>query len=190
MASLIAYLDRRLAHNSAGVSSAYASTTTTWTLPYSVATDGSEGVLVVMRQDDNTILTSTRPSVTSVAVAGANYTSTPVWIGISYGFTWTLSPIYVRGKTGAPDTASSLNLRYLTLNYENSTRFLVTVSIAGKADRTYTFTSAAPASGLFKVPLMEKNVLVNITITSPTADGCAFSGYSWDGEYVLVARPV
>lgn len=190
MTSIIAYLDRRVSNTTAGVSAAYASTTTTWTLPYSVPVNGSEGVLVVMTQGNNGVLTSTRPSATTIAVAGADYRNTPVWIGVSYGFQWTLSNIYVRGKTGAADTNGQLNLRYLSLDYEDSTEFLVTVTEAGKADRTYPFTSATPASGIFKVPIMARNTTVTITITSPTADGCAFSGFLWDGEYYVTARQI
>lgn len=190
MATTLAFLDRRVSNTTSGVSASFAASTTTWTLPYAVATDGSEGTLVVMIQGTNTILTTTHPTTTTVAVAGTDYTNTAVWIGIQYGFTWKLSTLYFRDKNGEADSRGTLRLRYLELNYENSTDFVVTISAPTKVDRTYTFTKPTPSTGTYLIPLLQENETLTISITSSTAGGLGFSGYAWDGDLYVRARPI
>ena len=179
------YLDRRIDNDFAGVSPSYDGFKTIWTLPYSVATNGSEGTVSVVRKDTLAALTVTRPSATTVAVTGSTLVAVDVWIGITYGFRAELSVIYKRDQnSGAPDVRGRTTLRYLKLFYEDATSFIVTVTSSGRAARTYTFTAAdltVAESGIFTVPIQSRNTETTIVITSPSAGAAGFSGYEWEG---------
>lgn len=180
------YLDRRIDNDFAGVSPSYNGTATIWTLPYEIATDGSEGTVSVIRKDTGEALTVTRPTATTVACTGATLVAVDVWIGLTYGTRLELSVIYRRDQNGAPDMRGRTVLRYLKLFYEDATGFTVTVTSAGRAARTYTFAAAdplVPETGIFTIPIQSRNTESTIVITAATAGACGFSGYEWEGTF-------
>lgn len=179
------HLDRRVTESSTGVSVAFDGTKTTWTLPYELAVDGSEGVFSVVRDSTRERLTTTQESTNTVSVVG-NYVGVQVHIGVVFDTEWEFSVIYRRNpnRNNQPDIRGRTNIRYLKLHYEDATSFSVVVTAAGRAARTYTFTSADPAvpeSGVFHVPIQAQNTQVTIAVTSSGAGAASFSGYEWEG---------
>ena len=189
-----AFLDRRITDDFAGVNPTYASGNTTWTLPYAVATNGSEGVVSVVRQDTQAVLTVTRPTTTSVRVVGANLSAVPVWIGIVYGLFLQFSVIYATNRNnGLPDTRGRTNLRYVKLYYENSTSFVVSVASTGRTTKTYTFAAAnltIPESGIMSIPIQSQNTQTDISILANNAGAASFSGYEWEGIFYTRVQKV
>ncbi len=187
------FLDRRITDDFAGVSPTYGAGATTWTLPYSIATDGSEGTVAVVRDDTRAVLVTTRPTATTVRFTGVDLSAVAVWIGLLFGFVVQFSVIYSRDRqTGAPDIRGRTNLRYVKIHYEDATRFTVTVTSAGRAARDYEFTAAdltVPESGEFLVPIQSQNTQTTITVTADTPGAAGFSGYEWEGvQYTRVRR--
>ena len=183
MSEITANLDRRITEATSGVSASYAAGVTTWTLPYAVATDGSEGTLCVVKASPWTVLETTRPAANQVAYAGGNLVGVPVYIGIIYPTTSTLSRLYQRDKDDKAETRGNLTLRYLTIFYEDTTDLTVTVASTGRASRTYTLAYNEPTSGKLQVPLLGRNDELTITLSSTGSGTVGFSGLDWEGTY-------
>src|ERR1043166_2369017 len=130
------YLDRRVSNTTPGVSAAYnaGTNTTTWTLPFNVATNGSEGVLqVVKRGTTITLLTSTRPAANQIAVTGqGDLTAASVYIGVQYEFRYKFSRLYFRNRDEEPETLGWLTLRYVDVLYHDTTDFNVVITLDGR----------------------------------------------------------
>lgn len=183
MTELSRYIDRRVTGTSTGVSQSFSAGSTTWTLPYSVATNGSEGVLVVARQDSSALLTSTRPAANQIRVTG-DYTAIPVFIGVLYQFKYTLSRIYLRDpQTLKAETRGRTQVRVLTIHYTDTADLTVTVTPVGTPAKTYSKTNATPASGKLRVPVLAENTQVTIEITSSSAGPLFLSGIDWEGTF-------
>jgi hypothetical protein len=186
----VKYLDRLLTESTAGVSSVYSGGVTTWTLPYSIAVDGSQGTLVVALADTSTVLTSTRPVANKIAVAGADYTGRPVFIGVLYPFAMTLSPIYYRDTKGLPDTTAKLTLRRLRVLCSETTDVALSVQRTG-AQNTSESRSQPRAGPLdFGTTVGARNDQVRIVLSNRSPGVCAVSGFVWTGEYFPRARKV
>jgi hypothetical protein len=184
------YLDRIVTASTLGVSATFSAGVTTWTLPYSVAGDGSEGVLVVIDGTTGAVLPSARPALNQISVSGVNRVGAPIFIGLQYTTSYTLSTIFIRKEdgNGKPDHRGRLQVRYVFLQYEDSTDFTATVSAPGKTTRTYTFSSSTPKSGKFLIPIMEHNVDVTVTLSCTNGGAFGWSGYEWEGTLFARAR--
>ena len=180
------YLDRRVASDSPFVTETVGGGFTTWTLPYSVATDGSEGVLTVVRQNSLTPLVVTRPSATQVQAVG-DYSQVPVYIGVLYNFKYTPSRIYLRDDVRRPETRGRLNLRFLNIHYTDTTDLTVTVTLDGRSPRVYTLDNPVGTiqTGQLTVPIMGRNTYATVEIESTSAGPIFVSGLDWDGTYSL-----
>lgn len=188
------YLDRRVDQTTTGVSSAFAVATTTWTLPFNVATNGSEGTLVIVNRTTGLVLASTRPAANQIAVTGqGNLTAASVYIGVLYEFRYKLSRIYYRLQQEVPETGGFLMLRWLTAFYHDTTYFDVVVTLLGRAARTYTTSVAAlglPVSGKVRLPIQSVNDNATIELVNFTPGVCAFSGLDWEGDFAMRSRRV
>lgn len=189
----VRYLDRRYTQVSSGVSAAYnaGSNTTTWTLPVNIATNGSEGSVIVVNRSSLVTYATTRPAANQVAVTGqGDLTAASVYIGVSYTFSYTLSRLYMRRQEAA-ETGGWLILRNLKVNYRDSTNFTVTVTIAGRAAPwAYTYSSTTPGTDERHVPVQGRNTVSTIVISNATAGGCAFSSIDWEGSFTMRSQRV
>lgn len=197
-ADSIGYLDRRVdaEATASGVilfdtAPVFAGGYTTWTLPYSVATDGSQGTVVVVNGALEGALTVSRPSPTTVRALG-DYTNALVYVGIQYQFTYNPSTIYIRKDNGQgeAETAGRLQLRKIVLSYNETTQFSVIVTPLGRSARTHTFLASAVESGLFTVPVLCQNTQADISIINNTPGPCAISEIDWEGWFTNRGRRV
>lgn len=176
----VAYLDRRLSSPSASFGGA----ATTWTLPYAVATDGSEGDVVVTNRATGAVYATTRPSATSVAVAGAgDLSGASVYVGQPYLFRYVPSTLYIRGQDGLPETSGRLQIRYLNLFYKDTTDFTLTVAPWGRTPISYVVNAPTPDADTLHVPVLCRNIDVTLAIENETPGACALSEIDWEGFY-------
>jgi hypothetical protein len=177
------YLDRKVA--GLDCSPSYSSPNTTYTLPYSVATDGTEGTVVVVGAD-GTAYTVTRPSATSVSVSGVDTHLLAVTIGLQYTFTVTLSPIIYRPALRFGDATATLSgrlqLRWMDFWYGASRYAKVTVTPQGRTAYEYVLAKDTAESDKFHVPLLTKND-VTITITNDKPLPFFLTGATWEGLF-------
>ncbi len=187
----VAFLDRRVRETSPGVTVAYnaGTDTTTWTLPYSVAVDGSEGTLVVGRIGTGAPLVATRPSATTIAVAGENLSVVPVFIGVLYKFYHELSPVYLRDSEGRAKQGR-LTVRTLTVRIIRTSDLTITVTPYGRTSYNYALNGATPDDGNFRVPVYCRNEAATIALWDETSGGCRISGVMWEGTYHSRSRSV
>lgn len=165
--------------------------TTTWTLPYSVAVDGSEGdISVALRTAPFTRFTVTRPSPTTVATSGDHHLD-DVAVGVLYTFTYNLSRLYFRPQNDEPDTRGWLVVRWLDILFHDSTDFDVTVALTGRPSFTKSFASGGdPTSGKLHAPVLGRNEYADITISSTSPGVCAISSLDWEGDYATRSRRI
>lgn len=163
---------------------------TTWTLPYAVAVDGSEGEVVVVRNDTGEILTTTRPSTTTVMVADEDLSGVSVTIGIAYEFRYTFSTLYPRSREGQADTRGRLQLRNGRLRYSRSVQFNVEVTPEGRAVRTVPFAASEIESGNFRFPIITRNEGTTIEVVNSSPFPCIITGLDWEGLLVNRSRRI
>lgn len=170
-------LDRQIRLTS-GVFSAGA---TTWTLPYSVATDGSQGVLRVVRASDSTVLTTTRPTATTIRAVG-DFSTTVVLIGIEYTASLTLSTIYARDpqQNDRPVTNRRLNLQRLFVEHSEMPGAM-TVAVARTGYGTQTLPKGTAAEGFLRVPVCGRADACTITINISSLRGGRLTNIEWEG---------
>jgi hypothetical protein len=208
-AAAVAHLDRQVTDSTSGVSSAYSSPTTTWTIPYSVATDqATDGYLAICRTDTNVWLnpvvpplpgvTVTRPASNQIAVAGlGNLTSVPILIGLLYSMSYELSTIYFRNQKGGADQRGRLRLGYLNISYEPMTDMTVIVTPQGRSSYSYVFNdptaqqSDSPGDleiAPFRVPIQCRNEDATIVISNNTPGSTRLVAFDWEGMFVVRSR--
>lgn len=178
----ISYLDRRITNTSPGVSVALSGGVTTWTLPYSVAADGSEGTLAVYRTDTNVQIVATRPSATTIAATG-DFTAVPVFIGIIYPFTIALSHLFPMDAKGNPDVTARFVVGDVTFRATETTELTVQVSSVGRTGSTRSKTQPNAGPMILQVPVRLPNDLASIAVRLTTPGACALAGLTWRGGY-------
>lgn len=182
--SKIRHLDRRVAQTSGS----FDGSITTWTLPYSVAVNGSEGEVVVVDRDAGTVLTGlSRPSATAVAASG-DHSSTSVWIGIAYTSEVQLSQFYYQTRTGRLKTNGRTVLRYADVLYRDTSDLDATVATTGVTGRTLTIDDAAAGDGQLRLPLFALNDYLTITLGTSTPGSFSLLGVLWEGDRITRSR--
>ena len=177
-------LDRGLTLNTGTTGSGY----TEWTLPYPVATDSSQGEVVVCRLDTGAELVVTRPSTTLVRTADAALGSTPVVIGIRTSFSVDLTRLYYRRAkrdgTMDVDTRARLALHDVLLVLDHTRAMSATVRRTGYADYTATFSgSSADTAQKFRVQVSADASTVSITFGTTSPYPARVASYEWEGLY-------
>ena len=194
----VIHLDRRCTEDDCS-SVTYTDGYTTFTLPY-YHRDNTDGTLVICTRNtengetEGTVYTVVRDSPTTAKIEG-NLTSTPVWIGVQYTFTYEFSKFFPREQTSGGGVAATtdcrLQLRYLNLKYSNTGHFQIRVTPERRTAYTYTFIGDTLIdSGDYRCPIMVNNLEATIEIISSSVLGCAFQGASWEGMLKLRARRV
>jgi hypothetical protein len=168
----------------------YSDPNTTWTLPYEVATDGTQGTVEVVLANGS-VLSTTRPTATTVRATG-DYSAIAVTIGVRYSFTAELSTLYIRkdDEMETPETRGRLQLRSVTLAHVASRDFTVSVTADSRAARSVTFDEAAETDGDYRVPVLTENKQARIIITNATPNPSRFSGLDWEGFYTARGQRV
>lgn len=168
--------------------------TTTITVPYSYA-----NTLEFWRQSnpygDNLVATKVNNSTYTVS---GDETLTDWAVGVPYTFSFEVSQQYIRGEAGGGEVAiqdGRVQLRYMSVLYQNSSYFVVEVKPTNRNQNYYVFTGRIFASssnildtmpfdtGEFRFPVMSKNTEVVIKLTSDKPFPCAFGSIEWDAMY-------
>lgn len=177
----ITYLDQRKYY--AAASGTYNSTTglTTFTLPKPMSYAAGKTVVVTIDGYQATVSTGTTfadSAAATVSVMG-DYSAKAVWIGTPYTMLYEFSTPYIRaaeGRGSAAVISGRYQLRYLTVQYAESSNFNVAVKIKNEDTYQYPFTgefvgsaligSTNLVSGSFRVPIYSKNDNTTIQISN------------------------
>lgn len=183
------YLDRRIDFDPAQANVSGAEMTvsggiTTWTLPYLQVAN-----LVVWTQDGTEIVT-TRPSSNQIAAVG-DFSTTKVYIGVLYPFSYIPSTIYWRNQNDVPEVGGRTQLKFMDVYYHDTTDFIVTVSLDGRDPRDYTvdFTTG-PKTGSFRFPIMGRNTTAQIEFHSLSPGIVCLSTLDWEGDFIMRSKRV
>ena len=178
-------LDRRLDEQSG----TYSASKTTWTLPYSIPTDGSEGTVVVVV--NGAVVATSRPTATTVATtADVNLSASDATIGVRYDFRYTLSTLFPRSREGKADTMGRLQLSRAKLHYKGSREFDVEVTPTGRAKRTYSFSETSAEDGEFPFQIATRNTTALIEIVNDSPFPSCITGLDWEGTLVNRSRRI
>lgn len=156
---------------------------TTWTLPFPVAVDGSEGRVAVVRLDTETELAVTRPSPTTVRAVGS-FGSAPVAIGIAYNWRYVPTVIYMKNYRGETDRRAKLQLSYVRPHLSGTRSLDATVSVAGRAPVTVTLRDSTPDEGQqLNIPVFSDSRAAVIELSSDAPWPVRIGTLGWDGQY-------
>jgi len=171
-------LDRRVENPLA----AEAGGVTTWTLPYPVAVNGSEGTVVVVRLDTEDVLVTTRPSPTTVAAVGS-FSAFPVVVGLAQTFTFTPSTIYYKGNDGQYDRRASVRLARLRAFMSGTKALDCSVAVKGRTTFTNQFRTNDPEEGqALVVPIFSENTRAVLTFSNSTPWPVRLGVLEWEGQ--------
>jgi hypothetical protein len=180
----VSYLDRKVR----GLAGVYAGGVTTWTLPFSIPVDGTEGSLQVALEDGGILLSSTRPAPNQIAAAG-DYSTRQAVIGVLYPLTLIPSVVFKRDTQGNADVLSRLNIHRLTVQFSESTNLSVKVKrVVGPTTAT-TKSYPRASTGQLNLKVGAQNDKVSIEITDLSPGATAITGLVWTGEHFPRARP-
>jgi hypothetical protein len=162
---------------------------TTYTLPFSVATNGSEGEVVLWRTDTQVEVPSLRPTATTVTAVG-NTTAIPIVMGIRYTFTAVLSPLFIRGSEGKVETTGRLQVHFVRLLSQDTTYVRATVTPVDSVTYTYTTSTIGTVAAytVSQIPVMGKNEDTVITILNDSPRNTTYAGLDWESTYASRAR--
>jgi hypothetical protein len=158
---------------------------TTWTLPYSVPTNGSAGTVAVVSPAGEQ-LTVTRPSATTVRATGNHPGACAV--GLLYLFSARLSTIYAKDWQGQPDLRAPLTLRRVRVLCDSTRRLDATVVVPGRAPFTVSgvWTPDEPAQQLH-VPIVSLSAHTFITLSSLAPFGTRVGSLEFDGQLTIIS---
>jgi len=200
--NLTYYIDRLYELDPADIS--YASGDTTLTLPYEPV-----GRVEVISCDDALNVYGLRHTSSATAnpdeytVANEDLTGKEVYVGIPYTFSFEFSPIYPKQQRGQGEVAlldGRVQLKYLTISYNNTAYFDVKSQTVGRPPYNFTFTGriigsasstigAIPLdSGAYRLPVLATNTDVTITLSNSTPYPCSFGNAEYQAEYQPKAR--
>jgi hypothetical protein len=200
-ATYLTHLDRKLQENSTGVSRSYNAGTdqTTITLPYLIKNNMS----VVTRSGGANISGREIPIVSQTVdgatiVVSGNVTSTNIFIGETYNFTFTFSQQFMQDS----DTQGSkisvkegrLQIRSWAVSYNDTGYFTTLVQPVGRSSSTTTFTGTITGTGLlgtvnledgdYEFAVQSENDKFTVTISNDSHLPSNFINASWNGYYV------
>lgn len=187
-------LDHKLPRSKTTTSYDSATDKTTVTLPYAYA-----NTMQFWTQSSpyGNPLVASKTSDTVYELTG-NHTATDWAGGVPYLFNFEVSHQFVRGEAGGGEVSiqdGRVQLRYMSVLYQNSSYFVVTVKPTNRNENKYVFTGRIFASannlldtmpfdtGEFRFPVMSKNTDVVIKLTSDKPFPCAFGSIEWDAMY-------
>lgn len=187
-------LDHKLPRAKTTTSYDAATDKTTVTIPYAYANtmefwtqSGPYGDPIVANKTSNTTYELT-----------GNHTATDWAGGVPYLFNFEVSHQFVRGEAGGGEVSiqdGRVQLRYMSVLYQNSSFFVVTVKPTNRNENKYVFTGRIFAAannkldtmpfdtGEFRFPVMAKNTDVVVKLTSDKPFPCAFGSIEWDAMY-------
>lgn len=192
----IASLDRRITSPAApqvGLTVAHRIT-----LGYKIATDGSEGELVIGRISTGELLDESyisRADTGSVDISNLGDIGADCIVGVLYDTEFTLSTfmktsVNRSGQTEV-DTRGRLQLRYLTLKLHETTDATATVTLDGRDPYEYVYRNSAPdRPALHRFPVLGRNTTAVITVSDSGPGSLTITGAEWEGHHTTISRRV
>jgi len=196
------YIDRRYELAPADIS--FAGGNTTLTLPYEpvgkVEAISCDHTLEVYGLRHTTSATANPDEYT---VANEDLTGKEVYVGIPYTFSFEFSTIYPKQQRGQGEVAlldGRVQLRYLTISYNNTAYFDVKSETVGRDPFNFTFTGRIVGqassnigvvpldSGSYRLPVLAVNTDSTITLTNSTPYPCSFGNAEYQAEYQPKSR--
>lgn len=185
------YLDRLVTNYTPSVLMVWTGTVATWTIPYNVALDGSEGNLVIVRADTFVPIAATHsaPNVLTINTV-VDLTALDVFIGVTYESLYRLSTIFPRKQDQAQtaETRGRLNVGFLGVTLEDSTDLTVRVTGDGRSPIDNVFKQASPTDAKVRVPVMGKNDRTTIELLTDTYGPFNLAEIVWEGDLIITGR--
>lgn len=156
---------------------------TTWTLPYPVAVDGSQGRVAVVRLDTEVELPVTRPTSTTVRAVGS-FSAAPVAIGVTYAWRYVPTTIYMRSEDGKTDRRAAVRLSTVRAFLSGTRSLDATVAVKGRTLKTIQHRASVPDEGqTLTVPVYAESKSAALELTSDSPWPIRLGSLEWDGQY-------
>lgn len=174
-------LDRRVVNPPAGE----AGGATTWTLPYPVAVDGSQGTVAVVRLDTGVRIDNvTRPTTTTASAPGS-FSGVPVAVGITYRWSYTPSAIYYRDpSSGRPDRRAATVVAYVRAYFNDTRHIAATVTVPDSVNCTVSLDEVAPSEGqTLTVPVCSDGKIAALEFSTEEPWPVCLGMMEWEGVF-------
>jgi hypothetical protein len=191
-------LDRRVTIPAGSIAYDSVTDTSTLTLPYGAAV-APEVILKNISEE----ITGLRPEVTVVdgshIKVDGDVRGYDVTAGIPYEMYYEFSTIYMRQRisgTGSYQIIQDgrLQIRYMTVEYHDTSYFRVTVTLPGRMPFITNFSGQIlgsdnelgrqpVATGKIRIPVMSENLKARISLSNDTPFPCAFGAAEWQAIY-------
>ena len=200
-ASYLTHLDRKIQENTSGVSRSYNAGTdqTTITIPYAIKNTMS----VVVRNGASGVagreisIVSQTTNGTTIVVSG-NVTTTNLFIGENYNFTFTFSQQFMQDSDSAGAKISvkegRLQIRSWAISFNDTAYFTTLVEPDGRSSSATTFTGTITGTGLlgtvnledgdYEFSIQSENDKFVVSIANDSHLPSNFINASWNGYYV------
>lgn len=174
---------------------------TTWTLPYTQATDIEFKAVLpsTFSGKKGTVVALTRPATTTARATG-DFSANPVYVGRSYTMRHRLSELYFKDQQNLTIQSGKLQIRRMSVNFDDTGYFRVEVTAPGRTTKSYPFTGkvlgtssmilGTPniASGTHKFPILTQNKDCVIEFVNDSPLPCALQSGEWEGEFTIKSR--
>lgn len=160
--------------------------TTTWGIPYQHRYNGDDGELKVYSRSTGEELPGFIRTTWAHFQADGDLTDEPIYGGVAYERKVVLSPLYYRDQEGTPQLKGRLTVSYADFEYHETTDLRVRVTTDGRPAVTHVLDAASPEDGVFQVPIMGPNPLIEIVDSEPGPG--TLIAVEWEGQWVSRSR--
>jgi len=172
---------------------------TTLTLPYKAHEDSSSNMVVELYTSIGRQIDVTATNDSADIVVPEDLSGTDFFVGIKYPMEYVFSDVVLRENT-IEDTSTLMSqgrkqVRYLTLDYHDTSFFKIQVTPLHRSTSTHPFTGRILGagenilgqihldSGQFRVPVYSSNTEVSIVLLNDSALPCAITGVEFELTY-------
>ena len=185
-------LDRRITNNEITFSGGG----TTLQLPYKAHKDSNDNLLIEIIGTDGVKVTPTATDDSNEVTVPTDLSSTDFFLGIKYTMEFTFSDVVLRSTTQEDSSAlisqGRKQVRYITLDYHDTSFFKVQVKPIHRNTSTHPFTGRILGAGenvlgqiklddgKFRVPVYSKNTEVDIKVINDSPLPCAITSAEFE----------
>ena len=201
-ANYLTYLDRKLQDDSTGVTVAYNAGTnvTTITLPFTITNTMKVVGRVGGSNTAGQSITTASQSGTDITISG-NYSSSNLWIGEQYEFSFVFSQQFIQVADSAGSRISvkegRLQIRNWNVSYNDTGYFTTEVVPVGRDTSTSTFSGTTTGSGAlgtvaladgdYTFAVQSENDKLTVSLKNNSHLPSNFINASWQGYYVTAS---
>jgi hypothetical protein len=168
---------------------------TTWTLPY--VDSGTFAVVLGtgFGDDGGALLTTTRPTTSTIRAAGGDYSAHSCYVGRTYTQRYRFSEQFVRDQKSVSVATGKLRLKRMAVRFSDTGYFRAEVTATGRSTYTYEYTAQTVGelilgdieihTGILNFPIQSESSQATIDLVNDSYLPATFQSAEWIGEFII-----